>query len=84
MEIKYSITDEVVFFNTVSGKLETAEIKSIRVVPTGISKDKQGKNVLDGCVVLYDTVNGPTLAESEVFPDKETAKAELLKIVEGL
>lgn len=84
MEIKYSITDEVVFFNPMSGKLETAEIKSIRVVPTGISKDKQGKNVLDGCVVLYDTVNGPTLAEREVFLDKETAKAELLKIVEGL
>lgn len=84
MEIKYSICDEVVFFNTVSGKLETTEIKSIRVVPTGISKNEQGKNVLDGCVVLYDTVNGPTLAESEVFPDKETAKAELLKIVEGL
>jgi len=84
MEIRFSICDKVVFFNTVTGKLETAEIKSVRVVPTGISKSDKGENVLDGCAVLYETVNGPTLAESEVFPDKETAKAELKKIVDGL
>ena len=34
----------------------------MRVVPTGISKDEKGESVLDGYAVLYDTVDGPTLA----------------------
>ena len=80
----YNICDKVVYFNTVTRKLEELEIKGVRVVATGISKDEQGKNVLDGQMVLYETVGGPVLSETEVFPDKETAKTELRKIVEAL
>lgn len=80
----YKICDKVTYFNTVTRKLETVEIRGMKIVATGISKDEKGENVLDGQIVLYETVNGPTLAETEVWPDKETAKAELKKIVDGL
>lgn len=80
----FKICDKVVFFNTVTRKLETAEIRSIRVIAKGIAKSEQGENVLEGQVVLYETVNGPTLAETEVWPDADTARAELKKIVEEL
>lgn len=83
-EVKFRITDKVVYLNTVTRKLEELEVKGIRVVATGISKDEDGNNILDGDMVLYETVNGPTLAESEVFADKESAKKAWKEIVERL
>lgn len=72
MEIKFNICDEVYFLNTASGKIESAEVASIRVIPTGISKDQNGKNVLNGSVVLYETADrGPVLSEVECFASKE-------------
>ena len=80
----FKICDKVVYLNTVTRKLEELEVKGIRIVPTGISKDEDGNNVLDGDMVLYETVNGPTLAASEVFADKESAKKAWKEIVESL
>lgn len=67
MEIKFNICDKVVYFNTAECKVMTAEVKSIRVIPTGISKDENGNNKLDGSVVLYETFDGPVLSEQECF-----------------
>jgi len=67
MEIKYNICDKIAYFNTAECNVMTAEVKSIRVIPTGISKDENGENKLDGAVVLYETVDGPVLAEQECF-----------------
>ena len=67
MEIKYNICDKVAYFNTAECKVITAEVKRVQVLPTGISKDENGGNVLDGVVVLYETVDGPVLAEQECF-----------------
>lgn len=73
METKFKICDKVVYLNTASGKFETVEIKGIRIVPTGISKDTEGADVLDGYVVLYEPFEGPILAESEVFATEAEA-----------
>lgn len=67
METKFNICDKVAYFNTAECKVMTAEVKGIRVIPTGISKDENGENKLDGAVVLYETVDGPVLAEQECF-----------------
>lgn len=67
VEIKFGICDEVVYLNTATGRIERAEVKGIQVVPTAVSKDSEGRNVLDGKVVLYQTVDGPMLSEEEVF-----------------
>lgn len=75
MEVKFNICDEVFFFNTASCAVEKGEIKGIQVVPTGISKDAEGKNKLDGSMVLYSLMDGPVLAETEVFGSKEDCLA---------
>ena len=74
VEIKFGICDEVVYLNTATARFEKAEVKGIQVVPTGISKDAEGRNVLDGQMVLYQTVDGPVLAEDEVFATAEECR----------
>lgn len=81
MEIRFQICDKVYYLNTVTGKVDVAEVKGIQVMPTGISKDADGRNVLDGYVVLYQTVEGLTLAESECFGSAEEAKAAWVELV---
>ena len=54
IEIKFGILDRVVYLNTATARFETAVVKGIRVVPTGIHKDESGVDVLDGYVVLYE------------------------------
>lgn len=75
MEVKFEITEKVFYLNTVTGVLDCAEVRGVRIVPTGIHPDEEGKNVLDGYAVLYETVDGPTLAESECFGSREEAVA---------
>lgn len=75
MEIKFNICDKVAYFNTAECKVMTAEVKSIRVIPTGISKDENGENKLDGAVVLYETMDGPVLAEQECFRTEDECLA---------
>ena len=84
MVTKFEICQKVFYFNTVTRKVEPAEVKGIQVMPTGISKNEKGENVLDGSMVLYQTVEGPTLAETEVYGSREEAVAGLKEIVEAL
>lgn len=75
MEIKYKICDKVFYLNTAERKIVSAEIKGVRVIPTGISKDAKGRNKLEGSAVLYETFEGPVLAEQECFAsEKECAE----------
>lgn len=75
METIFNICDKVVYFNTAECKVATAEVKGIRVIPTGISKDEKGNNVLDGSVVLYETFDGLVLSEKECFCDEASCRA---------
>ena len=77
--LKYDICSKVFFLNTASAKIERAEVKGVQVIPTGISKSADGENVLDGCVVLYQTVEGPVLAEDECFATEEECRANWLE-----
>lgn len=72
--VKFDICSEVFFFNTASCKIESGEIKGMRIIPTGISHDEKGKSKLDSHVVLYEIVDGPMLAESELFASEEECK----------
>lgn len=67
MEIKFQICEKVYYFNTAECRVMSAEVKLVKVIPTGISKSESGEDVLDGCVVIYETIEGPVLAESECF-----------------
>lgn len=68
IEIKYGICDEVFWLNTSSGKVEKAEVSGVRVIPTGIHKNEDGRSVCDSHVVLYETPDrGPVLTEAECF-----------------
>lgn len=73
-EVKFDICSRVYYLNTASAKIEQEEIKGIQIVPTGISKDEAGRSVLDGKVVLYQTVDGPVLAECEVFATEDECR----------
>lgn len=71
IEVKFGICDKVAFFNTAEGKVLTAEVKGIQIVPTGISKNEKGENVLDGYAVVYQTFEGLVLSEQECFGSEE-------------
>lgn len=83
-EIKFNICDEVWYFNTASRKIEKVVIKGIQVVPTGISVGEDGKERLDGDVVLYQTKDGPVLAETEVFASADEAREVLLGVLSDM
>lgn len=82
MEIKFNICDKVVYFNPSECKIMTTEVKGIRVIPTGISKDDKGNNKLEGSVVLYETFDGPVLSEQECFKTEAECKAWYLEYFE--
>lgn len=71
MKTRFAICDKVVFFNAPIMKVATAEVKGVRIVPTGISKDAKGENKLDGYEVLYETMEGYVLSEKEVFASEQ-------------
>lgn len=83
-EMKFRICDEVWYFNTASRRVEKVLVEGIRVVPTGISTGEDGKERLDGDVVLYQTKDGPVLADSEVFASREEAVDVLLDVLNGI
>lgn len=72
--VKFGICDKVWYLNTAEGRYDSAEVRRIQVVPTGVSKDERGENVLDGSVVLYETLEGPVLTGGEVFASEEEAR----------
>lgn len=83
MKTKFDICDSVVFLNTTTGRFDTAEVKGIRIVATGMHADENGDNVLDAAVVLYET-NGPMVAEPEAFASVDEAKAYWLEKLQSL
>ena len=80
IEVKFGICDKVVYFNTAECKVMTAVVKGIQVVPTGISKNEKGENVLDGYAVLYQTFEGPVLSEQECFESEDKCLEAYRKI----
>lgn len=74
IKVKFSPCDKVKYFNTAECKITSAEVKGVQVVPTGISKDEKGGNVLDGYVVLYQTFEGPMLSEQECFGSEDECR----------
>lgn len=71
METKYAICQEVVYLNTAETRIVRTQIRAIRIVPTGISKNAAGKDVLDGYVVMYQESEGLWLSEKEVFASED-------------
>jgi hypothetical protein len=74
IEIKYGLFDKVVFFNGTTMKFEEDSVRDIRVMPTGISKDADGNDVLDGYEVLYQLQSGVVLTSKEVFDSEEQGR----------
>lgn len=75
IKVRFSPCDKVYYFNTAECKVVKEEIKSARVIPVAVSKTEAGENKLDKYVVLYETAQGPVLADSECFATKEECVA---------
>lgn len=83
IEVKFDLLSEVVYFNTATGVVEKAKVKGVQIVPTGISKDEKGEDVLEG-LVLYQTMEGVMLSEQECFASEGECKEFYRKLfVEG-
>lgn len=74
-ELRFDICDEVFYLNTASAKIEKCIVKGIQVVPTAMHQDEEGRKCLDGSIVLYQTEDGPVLAETEVFASENDARS---------
>lgn len=77
IEIKYGIFDRVVYLNTSTLKFETGKVADIRVMPTGISKDENGEDILDSYDILYKLDNGIVLTSAEVYGSEEQARERI-------
>ena len=75
METKFGLLEKVFYLNTAECKILPAQVKGIRIIPTEVSKDESGADRLDGSVVLYETFDGPVLAERECFASEDECKA---------
>ena len=71
VDIEFGLLEKVVYLNSATLSIEEGVVKGIRVVPTGISKDENGNDVLDGYEVLYQLMNDIVLTSREVFRGKE-------------
>lgn len=71
VDIEFGLLEKVVYLNSATLTIEEGVVKGIRVVPTGISKDEKGNDVLDGYEVLYQLMNDIVLTSREVFQGKE-------------
>lgn len=71
VDIEFGLLEKVVYLNCATMTVEEGVVKGIRVVPTSISKDAEGKDVLDGYEVLYQLMNDIVLTSREVFQGKE-------------
>ena len=69
--IKFDLCAEVFYFNTASCQIEKGVVMGAKVIPTGVSKTEEGKDKLDGFVVLYSLQDGPVLAEPELFASEQ-------------
>jgi len=83
MKTRFDIMDEVWFFNTSERRFDSAQVRGIRVVPTGISKDEEGNDRLDGYAVLYEMDSRVVLTESEVFASEAEARESYVRFFTG-
>lgn len=74
IEIKYGLFDKVVYLNGATMKFETGSVRDIRVIPTAVSKDADGEDVLDGYDVIYKLDSGILLTSGEAFDSEEQAR----------
>lgn len=61
--------------NTASWRIEKARIVKITVMPTGVSKDAEGKDVLEDIAVLYELDNRMVITDMEAFDTEEALRA---------
>ena len=78
MELQFGLLSEVYFLNTASWRIEKAKIVKITVMPKGISKDAEGRDVLEDIVVLYELDNRMVITDTEAF-NTEDALMEFLR-----
>lgn len=78
MELQFGLFSEVFYLNTASWRIEKAKIVKVTVLPSGVSKDSEGNDVLEDIVVLYELDNRMVISEMEAF-DTEEALREFLK-----
>lgn len=74
MEIRFGLLDRVVYLNGATLKFEEGVVKDVRIIPTGISKNEKGEDVLDGYEVLYQLQNGLVLSSQEVYDSEGQAR----------
>jgi len=67
METIFGILDTVWYLNTGNWKIENAKVMKIQVVPTGLSKNEKGEDVLEGTAVFYELDNRLVISEAEAF-----------------
>ena len=75
IEVKYGLLDKVVYFNGATMKFENDTVRDVRIMPTGISKNESGEDVLDGYEILYQLTSGVVLTSKEVFDSAEEGLA---------
>ena len=85
MTTKFSICDKVVWYNTGLKVIQEGEIKGVQIIPTGVSKDADGNNILEGYTVLY-TIGDQrfVLAETELFADAKSCIEAHIEALEKL
>lgn len=76
--VKFDICEEVVYLNTATCRFVTDSVKGVQIVPTGISKSEEGKDVLDGYTVLYHLKGGGIVSETELFHSEEECREHFL------
>ncbi len=81
VEIKFGLLDKVVYLNTAAMRFEESAVKGIRVIPTGISKNEAGEDVLDGYEVLYQLKNDVVLSSQEIFASEEQARERYREVL---
>ncbi len=77
METKFKICDEVFWMNTGNWTINSGIIGGIQIVPISVSKDAEGRDVLDGSEVLYKLNSGQILTEKEVFSSRDALVAHI-------
>lgn len=81
ISVKFDLCAEVVFFNTANCKFVRDSVTGVQIVPTGVSKSEEGKDVLDGFSILYRLKSGVMVSESELFDSEEECRQHYLKVL---
>jgi len=74
IEIKYGLFDKVVYLNGATMKFETGKVRDIRIIPTSVSTNAEGEEVLESYDVIYKLDSGLMLTSGEVFDSEEQVR----------